>query len=137
MPLPQVQIVTAAVIERDGRILIARRRPGGPEGGKWEFPGGKVEEGETPEACLRRELREELDLETRVEGFLCSSPIPHAARPLELFAYRVSLLSGDPVLRDHDRIAWVRPARLRDYEFAAADRAIVERLLGGDRDGQG
>lgn len=65
--------VTAAVIEKDGRVLIAQRKTGDALAGKWEFPGGKLEPGETPEACLRRELREEFGVETEIGDFICSS----------------------------------------------------------------
>ena len=68
-----MQKVTAAVIEKDGKILIARRKRDDSQAGKWEFPGGKLEAGETPEACLKRELREELGIETEVGAFFCSS----------------------------------------------------------------
>ena len=67
------QIVTAAVIERDGHILIAKRRQGSRFAGKWEFPGGKLEKGETPEQCLKRELQEELEIVTVVGDLICTT----------------------------------------------------------------
>ena len=66
-----MQIVTCAVIEKDGRILIARRKSGDHMAGKWEFPGGNIEPGETPEQCLKRELLEELGVEIGIDGFIC------------------------------------------------------------------
>jgi 8-oxo-dGTP diphosphatase len=103
--------VTAAVLEKDGMVLIARRKRGDRLADKWEFPGGKLEKGETPESCLRRELQEELGI--------------------ELLAYRVIYLSGDFQLHDHEEIRWVSPADLASHDFSAADIPIVKLLIEG------
>ena len=125
---PNVQKVTAAVIERDGRILIARRRREELLGGKWEFPGGKLESGETMEQCLKRELREELGIETEVGEFLCSSRFVYRHMAVELLVYRASYVSGEIVLLKHDRVEWVLPEALKEYDFSEADRPVVRRL---------
>ncbi len=104
-----MQKVTAAVIERDGKILIARRKRDDSQAGKWEFPGGKLEAGETPEACLKRELREELGIETEVGAFLCSSRFVYPHMAVELLVYRTSYVSGEIALHEHDRVEWVAP----------------------------
>ena len=122
--------VTAAVIERDGKILLARRK-GGALAGKWEFPGGKLEPGETPEACLRRELMEEFGVDTRIGAFVCSSKFEYKHLPIELLVYRASHLSGEFKLTDHSAIEWVRPEDLSKYDLSAADIPVVEVLLGG------
>ncbi len=101
--------VTAAVLEKDGRILIARRKRGDRLADKWEFPGGKIEEGETPEACLRRELQEELGIDVSVGGFVGRSCHRYPHGEIELLAYRVTHLSGDFQLHDHEEIRWVSP----------------------------
>jgi len=120
--------VTAAVIERDGKILIAKRRLGSTLGGKWEFPGGKIEPGETPEECLKREIKEELNIESEVGDFLISGKFTYCFVPIELLAYRVKHLSGDFKVNDHEEIRWVRASELKLYDFLPADRPIVEML---------
>ncbi len=123
-----MQKVTAAVIEREGKILIARRKGGDPLAGKWEFPGGKVEAGETPEECLKRELREELGIETEIRSFLCSSRFAYRHMAVELLAYRTSYVSGEITLGEHDRIEWILPEELGNYDFSEADQPVVRRL---------
>lgn len=120
--------VIAALIERDGKVLIAKRRKGSRLGGKWEFPGGKLEPGETPEECLRRELREEFDVEAEVAGHFLTVPFSYRCVPLDLVVYRVKCLSGRFELREHDEIAWVFPGDLGKYDFVEADRAVVEKV---------
>jgi len=121
--------VTAGILSRDGRVLIALRRPGKHMGGRWEFPGGKIEPGETPEQSLSRELREELDLRTRIGELLCSVPYEGDGVSLELMVYRVDAFEGTPVLREHQEIRWVTPQELRSYELADSDRRVVEALF--------
>ncbi|MCM8790418.1 MAG: 8-oxo-dGTP diphosphatase MutT [Candidatus Omnitrophica bacterium] len=120
--------VTAAVIEKDGRLLIARRKKTDRLGGKWEFPGGKIRPGETPEQCLKRELKEEFGIEAEVGEFLCSSRFTYLCVPLELFVYKAQHICGDFVPTDHDEIRWVLPTELSAYDFAKADMMVVEKL---------
>lgn len=120
--------VTAAVIEREGRILIARRREDDHFGGIWEFPGGKVELGEEPRDCLRREILEELELVIEVGASLGEFPYVSPSRSLILLAFRASILAGAPVLHDHSEIAWPRPGELGAFDFAEPDRPLVDRL---------
>lgn len=123
--------VTAAVIRRGGAVLLARRRPGKAHAGLWEFPGGKIEPGETPEACLARELAEELGIAVAVDGHILTSRHagPHGA--LELHAYAVRYLGGQIRLADHDAVAWVPLAELPRYPVPPADEPIVAWLLAG------
>lgn len=123
--------VTAAVLEKDGRILIARRKHVDRQAGKWEFPGGKIEKGETAEACLRRELQEELGIDVVVGSFVGRSCHRYPHGEIELLAYRVIHLSGDFQLHDHEEIRWVLPADLASHDFSAADIPIVKLLLEG------
>ena len=127
---PNPKIVTAAVIEKDGHVLIAKRRQGSRFAGKWEFPGGKLEKGETPEQCLKRELREELDIIADIGDLFCSSDYTYTPEfTIRLLAYRTTVISGFFNLNDHEEIRWVKPAELTDYDFPEADRLIVERLI--------
>ena len=127
-------VVAAAVIEKDGCILIARRKQGWHEAGKWEFPGGTVEEGETPQECLKRELQEELDIITEVGDLICTSE--HRYTPewtIRLLTYRTTVISGVFNVKDHEEIRWVRPTDLSRYVFPEADKDVVERLINEGR----
>jgi 8-oxo-dGTP diphosphatase len=126
-----MQKVTAAVIEEGGRVLIARRKAAGRFGGLWEFPGGKLEPGEAPEAGLRRELFEELGVETRVGEFLGAFPYDSSRLSIELLAYRVSIERGELRPVDHDEIVWAPPGDLPRYEFTEPDRPLVVLLAAG------
>lgn len=123
--------VTAAILEKDGRILIARRKRGDRLADKWEFPGGKIEEGETPEVCLRRELQEEFGIDVVVGRFVGRSRHVYPHVEIDLLAYRSTHVSGDFKLNDHEEIRWVQPADLHLYDFSAADLPIVRILLEG------
>jgi len=123
--------VTAAVLEKDGRILIARRKRGDRLADKWEFPGGKIEEGETPEVCLRRELQEEFGIDVVVGRFVGRSRHAYPHVEIDLLAYRATHLSGDFKLYDHEEIRWIHPADLHRYDFSDADLPIVRILLEG------
>lgn len=124
-----MQIVTAAVIEKEGKLLIAKRRAGDRFGLLWEFPGGKVEPGETPEQCLKRELREELDIEARTYGYLGAYPYSSPGLTLELRAFRARIIRGHPCPREHEEIRWVFPADLKDFSFTEPDVPLVARLV--------
>ena len=120
--------VTAAVVERNGKILVARRKAGLVAGGLWEFPGGKLEEGEDPEHGLARELEEELGVRASVGEFLCSVPFAGPLSSFELMVYRTELLSDAFRLADHDEIRWLAPAEMDESSFSKPDRPVV-RLL--------
>lgn len=120
--------VVAAVIEHDGKVLIARRREGGI-GGSWEFPGGKLREGEDPETGLERELAEELGVKTHAGKFLCSVLYHGSAFAIDLLAYRVTLVADTFTLVDHEELRWVAPARLDESMFSEPDRQVVRLLV--------
>jgi len=123
------KIVMAAVIEGNGRILIAKRKQGKKHAGNWEFPGGTLEEGETHEQCLERELREELAITAEIGDLFCSSEYSYAPDwTIKLLAYRTTIISGTFSLNDHDEIRWVEPADLVQYHFLEVSRSIAERL---------
>ena len=126
-----IRKVVAAVIERDGKVLVARRKPGLTAGGLWEFPGGKLEEGEAAEQCLERELEEELGVRTRVGDFLCSVPFSGALMTFELLVFRTELLTDAFRLTDHDELRWLEPAKMDESIFSEPDRPVVRVLAGG------
>lgn len=117
--------VTAALVERNGKILIARRKPGGLFGGRWEFPGGKLKPRERPERGLERELAEELGVQARAEEYLRSFPYRGPDLAIELMLYKTFLLSGKLRLTDHDDVRWVDPASLDESAFADPDKPVV------------
>jgi 8-oxo-dGTP diphosphatase len=121
-----VQIVVGVAVLRDGRVLAAYRP--GPEGG-WEFPGGKVEPGETEEQAAVRELREELDLEIKVGESL--GPGVDISAGYRLHVYRATIVTGDPVLREHSELRWFTATELDETDWLVPDRPFVARLRGG------
>ncbi len=127
-----MQIVTAAIMEKDGKILIARRRKGDRLERKWEFPGGKLEPGETPEICLARELREEFGIEAEVMDYIGASVYEYAHGTIDLRAYRVRHVSGQFSVNAHEEIAWVEKEDLLSYDLSPADVPIAKKLIIGE-----
>ena len=123
--------VTAAVLEHDGKIIIAQRKSGDPLAGKWEFPGGKIEAGETPEQCLARELKEEFDIDVSIGDFLGSNIHHYDHISIELMAYRATWVSGEIIMNDHNAYRWITVDQLDDFEFAPADTVFVGMLRKG------
>jgi A/G-specific adenine glycosylase len=121
-------IVTAAVIQRDGELLIARRPVKGLLGGLWEFPGGKLKEGEDLATCLRREIREELGVEIEVGDRLGVYKHAYTHFSVTLHAFACTLLAGEPQPLHASDLRWVRPAELPDHPMGKLDRQISVRL---------
>ena len=121
--------VTAAVIEKNGKILIARRKAGSRLGGLWEFPGGKLEPKENPKECLRRELHEEFGIDTEIGEFLVSHIHEYTHGTIKLLSYRAHHLEGNFDLRDHEEVSWVEPKEFGKYEFAPADLPTINFIL--------
>lgn len=122
-----VLVVAAALVDSDGRVLIAQRPEGKQLAGQWEFPGGKVEEGETPEIALIRELEEELGI---VVKQACLAPFVFASHTYETFhllmpLYLIRRWEGEPEAREHSALKWVRPNAMRDYPMPPADLPLV------------
>ncbi len=124
---PLIQ-VTAAVIEKNGRILIARRKKGEGHGGSWEFPGGKLEPSETPENGLKRELSEELGIEVSIGDFIGSFPYRSSRISLELLVFRAVVLGGKIHLKEHEEVRWVLPEEMKEASFSEPDRPAVRCL---------
>jgi 8-oxo-dGTP diphosphatase len=123
--------VTAAILIVNDRVLIGRRRPGVSQSGMWEFPGGKIRPGETPQQCLKREIREELGIEIDVGDFFGESVYAYPDKTIRLIAYRACMPSGAPSASDHAEIAWAAIDELGRYPFAPADMPFVKRLQEG------
>ncbi len=124
-------VVAAAVVERGGRLMLCQRLPNAHNGLKWEFPGGKLEAGETPEAALARELREELDIDVAVGRIRDAVLHRYPDRDVLVLFYSCALVSGEPTAVQCNAIAWVKPEDMLRYDFAGADRVFVERNHSG------
>jgi 8-oxo-dGTP diphosphatase len=121
--------VVAAVIERQGRILICQRKPGGRHALKWEFPGGKVEPGEDSRSALARELREELQVEALIGPLLHTQTVLYPGdSPIHLQFFRVAKFSGEPVNLQFQQILWEHPHNLPGYDFLEGDIEFVRKL---------
>lgn len=126
--------VAAAIITRDKRLFIVQRKPDKPYPLEWEFPGGKLEEGETGEQALVREIQEELN--TGINGITLYDTTRHTYPEftVDLFFYRASLSGVEPHVLEHQQGLWVSPGELTAYKFLAADRGVVDKIIeAGDR----
>jgi 8-oxo-dGTP diphosphatase len=122
--------VVAAVMMRDGKVLIGQRKGGGRHPLKWEFPGGKVEPGEDPRAALARELREELNVEAVIGEEMDSYEVRYGdGFGALLHFYRVTQFQGEPRNLDFEQIVWERPERLPDYDFLEGDVSFVSKVV--------
>jgi len=126
-PLPLLLVAAAALVDVDGRVLIARRPEGRHLAGLWEFPGGKVADGEPPEEAVIRELAEELGIDTRAS---CLAPLSFASHRYEAFhllmpLYVCRVWQGTVTAREGQELAWVRPNRLAGYPMPPADAPLV------------
>ena len=129
-PKPLLLVAAAALIDADGRVLICQRPQGKQLAGLWEFPGGKLEPGETPETCLIRELEEELGVRVNAA---CLAPFVFASHGYEAFHLLMPLFllrrwDGQVTRREHAALAWVRPAKLSDYPMPPADAPLCAYL---------
>ena len=122
-----VLVAAVALVDADGRVLLAQRPEGKSMAGLWEFPGGKVEQGETPEAALIRELHEELGIDTWES---CLAPLTFASHSYDAFHLLMPLFAcrkweGVPQAREGQTLAWAKPTALRDYPMPAADLPLI------------
>jgi 8-oxo-dGTP diphosphatase len=123
--------VTAAILEKDGRIIIAQRKRSDHLSGLWEFPGGKIEPGESPEACLARELLEEFGIDATIGEHLGSNLHHYDHISIELMAYRAVWSDGTLAMNDHDDYRWVTVDELTGFDFSPADIPFVDLLKTG------
>ncbi len=134
-PLPHKQIGVAVIWNPDGQILIDKRKAGGTMGGLWEFPGGKIEPGETVAECIVREIREELAIEISVGEHLIAIEHTYPTFQITLIVHHCQHISGIPQSIESDEIRWVNVNDLASYQFPAANleiiNAIKDRFTGG------
>ncbi len=128
---PIVLVVACALVDADGRVLITQRPAGKSMAGLWEFPGGKVEGGETPEAALIRELQEELGIVTQID---CLAPLTFASHAYDDFHLMMPLyvcrrFQGMPRSQEGQVLKWVRPRQLRDFAMPPADAPLIPFLI--------
>jgi 8-oxo-dGTP diphosphatase len=126
-----VLVAASALVDADGRVLIAQRPAGKPMAGLWEFPGGKVKDGEAPEQSLIRELQEELGI---VVNEACLAPLTFASHAYPDFHLLMPLYvcrrwEGQVTPTEGQKLAWVKPNRLRDYEMPPADVPLISHLM--------
>ena len=122
-------VVVAAVVERADRILVTQRLPGTHLAGHWEFPGGKMEDGEDHRRCLEREMREELDVEVEVGRELHTTSFDYPTRTVELHFHHCAII-GEPKPILGQRVRWVSRAELRTLRFPPADLELIQLLTG-------
>jgi mutator protein MutT len=122
------KVVGVGVVEKDGKVLITQRRFDDHLGGIWEFPGGKKSPQESDEACVERELKEELGISVKVGDHIETIRYAYPDRKLELRFYSCSLVAGDPKAVEVQDFRWVQPSELIYYQFPKADRDLVDRL---------
>jgi 8-oxo-dGTP diphosphatase len=128
---PLVIVAACALVDADSRVLIAQRPQGKAMAGLWEFPGGKLEPGETPEEAIVRELNEELRIETKIA---CLAPLTFASHAYDDFHLLMPLFVcrkfwGTPVAVEHQALKWVRAPKLRDYAMPDADVPLIAHLI--------
>jgi mutator protein MutT len=120
--------IAAAVIVRDGKVLICQRRPNQDFPMKWEFPGGKIEPGEETTAALRRELAEELGIEAEIGPEIARFGYKYPSADVLLIFFRVEIFQGEPVNKVFEQIRWVPPRMLSVYDLLEADYLILDKI---------
>ena len=123
--------VVAALIMKDGKILIAKRSTGNKDViGKWEFPGGKVEENETEKQAIEREIKEEFDILVRAEKFITNVISKDKKSEIDLKLYLCKYIDGKIKLNDHSDYRWVHKDEILGYDLAALDRELIKKMVG-------
>lgn len=130
MLTPPLQVVCGILVDASGRALACLRPPGKHLADQWEFPGGKVEPGESPEAALIRELREELAVEVEILRPLSAVDWDYGRGPIRLIPFVCRIKNGEPKALDHAELRWVDPSSLHELHWAAADGPILQEWLG-------
>ena len=122
------EISTAGIFRKDGLFLVAKRRPGGSMGGRWEFPGGKAEKGETAEEALAREIREELGAQITVGRYICETKFSNGAKEYILKVFEAAFETPPGNLKEHQELRWLRWDEIDSLELADSDREVYEKL---------
>ena len=125
MNMKTIEVVAAIIRDAEGRYFATQRGYGEMKDG-WEFPGGKMEPGETPEEALRREIREELQMEIEVENLLTTVEWDYPKFHLTMHCYLCHIVSGKPVLLEHEAARWLRPDQLDEVDWLPADKDVIK-----------
>ncbi|MDR2476239.1 MAG: (deoxy)nucleoside triphosphate pyrophosphohydrolase [Treponema sp.] len=126
--MPQYKRSVAGIAIEDGRLFIAKRKDGGDLGGKWEFPGGKVENGESGEAALRREYLEEFGVQIETGPLLACAQFTHKGFQFELRAYRIFFKGLQFCMKEHSQWRWASLGEIERLDFAGSDRSLLPAL---------
>ena len=122
--------VVAALIKKDNKVLIAKRSTGDENVyGKWEFPGGKVDKGETEERAIEREIKEEFELNIKTKEFIINNICEYPSKIVDLRLYECEYISGDFKLHDHSEYIWIEINKLLEYDLAEADIPLAQYLI--------
>ena len=121
--------VTGAIIENDDNFLIGRRAKNEKSSGMWEFPGGKLEEGESPKECIKRELKEELNIDAEIGELFFSYTYNYPHVSYELYFFKVNSYFGEPVKSVHDKLKWEKLKNFYKYDFLAGDGPLIDKLM--------
>jgi 8-oxo-dGTP diphosphatase len=124
-----IQVACAIIINDAGQVLAAQRGPAMDLPFRWEFPGGKIEPGETPQQCLKREIFEELNIQINVGRGLISNVHAYNNKTIELIPFMARILQGEPVPTEHQQCLWCKPEQLGELDWAAGDVPIVKNLV--------
>ena len=130
MTAPRTIRVVAAVLSREGRYLITQRRPTAALPLLWEFPGGRVEPGESDADALKREIRHRLDVEVETGELISFVTHPYESYVVDLYLYECRIVGGEPRARNVHSFEWVKSSEFEQYEFTPADEASMSQLLG-------
>jgi 8-oxo-dGTP diphosphatase len=123
--------VACAIIEQEGAVLAAQRSAIMSLPLKWEFPGGKIEEGESPEECLSRELREELGISVRIGAALSPATHCYADLTVTLYPFTCRMTDGTLTMHEHRDLKWIMPERMLELDWAAADLPVIDEYMAG------
>ena len=121
--------VTGAIIQNDNNFLIGRRGRDEKSAGMWEFPGGKLEKGESPKECIKRELKEELNIDAEIGELFSSYTYNYPHVSYELFFFKVNSFFGEPVKSVHDKLKWEKLKNFYKYDFLPGDGPLIDKLI--------
>lgn len=124
-----IDVVAAVIQNEEGKILIAQRNLKKSQGGLWEFPGGKIEPNETKEEAIIREIKEEMDIDIEAKKFIDQKVFNYPDKDINLIAIECKQIKGDIKLNEHEDIKWVNKNELRNFNFAPADKFIINAIL--------
>ena len=125
----KIILVTGAIIQNDNNFLIGRRGKDEKSAGMWEFPGGKLEEGESPKECIKRDLKEELNIDAEIGELFSSYTYNYPYVSYELFFFKVNSFFGEPVKSVHDKLKWEKLKNFYKYDFLPGDGPLIDKLI--------